>query len=168
MKHKQSPYTQSVTDFFDWTYKSASTTNQSGEHVSSTVVIPDQTSDVSTVPISSPSTFLIISEEVFHAEVLWVIKVITNHYLFSSCKDISRLLFKMFPDSQIAHSFSCGGTKCGYLACFGIYPYFHELLIEKIRAVKYYTLSFDESLNQINQKKQMDMIVDSGAAKAIK
>ena len=43
--------------------------------------------------------------------------------------------------------------------CFGIYPYFHELLIQKIRAVKYYTLSFDESLNEINQKKQMDMIV---------
>ena len=51
----------------------------------------------------------------------------------------------MFPDSQIAQSFSCGATKCPYLVCFGIYPYFHELLIEKIRAVKYYTLSFDES-----------------------
>ena len=48
---------------------------------------------------------------------------------------------------------------CAYLACFSIYPYFHELLIEKICAVKYYTLSFDESLNQINQKKQIDMIV---------
>ena len=65
----------------------------------------------------------------------------------------------MFSDSQIAQSFSCGATKCAYLACFGIYPYFHELLIGKIRAVTYYTLSFDESLNQINQKKQMDMIV---------
>ena len=43
--------------------------------------------------------------------------------------------------------------KVAYLACFGIYPYFHELLIEKICAVKYYTLSFDESLNQ------KDMIV---------
>ena len=57
----------------------------------------------------------------------------------------------MFPDSQIAQSFLCGATKCAYLVCFGIYPYFHELLTEKIRAVKYYTLLFDESLNQINQ-----------------
>ena len=46
-----------------------------------------------------------------------------------------------------------------YFACFGIYPYFHELLLGKILALKYFTLSFDESLNQINQKKQMDMIV---------
>ena len=45
---------------------------------------------------------------------------------------------------------------------------FYELLIEKIRAVKYYTLSFDESLNQINQKKQIDMIVRFRTAKAIK
>ena len=62
----------------------------------------------------------------------------------------------MFPDSQIAQSFSCGAAKCAYLTCFGLYPYFHELLIEKIRVVKNYTVSFDESLNQ---KKQMDMTV---------
>ena len=31
--------------------------------------------------------------------------------------------------------------------------------MEKICAVKYYTLSFDESLNHIKEKKQMDMIV---------
>ena len=68
-----------------------------------------------------------------------LLRVITSHYSFSSCKDISCLFSKMFPDSQIAQSFSCGATKCAYLACFGSYPYFHELLMEKIRVVKYYT-----------------------------
>ena len=121
--------------------------------------IPEQTSDVSAVPVSLPSTFLIISEEVLHAEVLWVIRVITSHYSFSSCQVISCLFSKMFSDSRITQSFSCGATKRAYLACFDIYLYFHELLVEEIRAVKYYTLSFDKSLNQINQKKQMDMIV---------
>ena len=127
-KHKQSLFPQSITDFFGGTNKSAPTTNKSGKQVSSFVAIPEQTSVVSTVPVSTPSTSLIISVEVLHAEVLWVIKVITSHYLFSSCKDISCLFSKMFPDSQIAQSFSCGATKCAYLACFGIYPYFHELL----------------------------------------
>ena len=152
MKHKQSLFTQSITDFFGRTNKSASTTNKSGKQVSFSVAVFEQTSDVSTVPVSSPSTSLIISEKVLHAEVLWIIKVITSHYSFSSCKDISCLFSIMYPDSQIAQSFSCGAT---YLACFGIYPYFHELLIEKIRPVKYYSLSFEESLNQINQKKQI-------------
>ena len=98
---------------------------------------------MSTVPASLPSTFFIISEEVLH----WVIKVIPGHYSFSSCRVISSLFSKMFPDSQIAQSFLCVATKCAYLACFGIYPYFHELLIEKICAVKYYTLLLHESLN---------------------
>ena len=156
VKYKQSPFTQSITDFFGGTNKSAPTTNKSGEQVSSSVAIPEQTSNVGTVPVLSPSTSLIISEDVLHAEVLWVIKVITSHYSFSSCKDISCLFSKMFPASQIAQSFLCGATKCACLAWFGIYPYFHELLIKKIHVVNYYSLSFDESLNQINHNKQMD------------
>ena len=131
------------------------------------MAIPEQTNDVSTVLLSSPSTSLIISVEVLHAEVFWVIRVITSHYSFNSCKDICCLFSKMFPESEIAQPFSCGATKCAYLACFGIY-YFHVLLIEKIRAIKHYTLSFGESLNQINQKKQMNMIVRFETEKAIK
>ena len=168
MKHKQSPFTRSITDFFGRTNKSAPTTNKSGQQVSFSVAITEQTGDVSTVLVSSPSLFLTTSEEVLHAEGLWVIKVITSHYSFSSCKAIIRLFYKMFPDSQIAQSFSCEATKCAYLVCFGIYPYFHELLTEKICSVKRYTLLFDESLNQINHKKKMDMIVRFRTAKAIK
>ena len=111
MKQKPSPFTQSITVFFGRTNKSAPTTNKSGKQVLSFVAIPEQTSDVSTVPISSPSISLIISEKVLHAEVLWVIRVIASHYSFSSCKDISCLFSKMFPDSQIAQSFSFGATK---------------------------------------------------------
>ena len=48
--------------------------------------------------MSSPITFLIILEEVLHAEVHWIIRVITNYYSFSSCQVISCLFFKMFPD----------------------------------------------------------------------
>ena len=168
MKHKQSPFTQSITDFFGEKNKSAPSTSKSGKQVLFSVAIPKQTSNVSTVLASSLSTSLITSEEVLHAEVLWVIKVTTSYYSFSSFEDISCLFSKMFPDSQIAQSFSCGATKCTYSASFGFFPYFHELLIEKIHGVKYYTLSFHESLNQINQKKRMDIIVEFGTAKAIK
>ena len=73
----------------------------------------------------------------------------------------------MFPDSQIAVIFMWNYKVC-LCSVFWHFCYFHVLHIEKIRAVKYYTLSFDESLNQINQKKQMDVIVRFGTAKAIK
>ena len=68
MKHKPSPFTQSITDFFGGM-------NKSGKQVLFSVAIPEQTSDVSTVLLSLPSASLIISQEVLHAEVLWVIRV---------------------------------------------------------------------------------------------
>ena len=69
---------------------------QSGEKISSSVAIPNHTSDVSTVPVSLPSTFLIISEEVLHAEFLWVIKVIISHYPFSFAKLLAVYFLKCF------------------------------------------------------------------------
>ena len=39
----------------------------------------------------------------------------------------------MFPDSSIAESFKCGATKCPYLSCFGLFPCFHEQLVDRIR-----------------------------------
>ena len=81
MKHKRSSFTQSITDFFGGTNKSAPTTNKSGKQVLFSMAIPEQTSDVSTVLVSSPSISLIISEKVLHTEVLWVIEVkpVTTH-----------------------------------------------------------------------------------------
>ena len=93
MKHKPSSFTQSISNFFGGKNKSSPTTNKSGEQVLFSVGISEQTSDVSTVPISLPSTSLIISQEVLHAEVLWVIRVIASHYPFSSCQAISCLFF---------------------------------------------------------------------------
>ena len=90
MKHKQSPFTQSITDFFGRTNKSAPTTNKSGEQVSSSVAITKQTSDVSTVPVSSPSRSLSISEEELHAEVLGVINPVCPKF------SILRISLKFF------------------------------------------------------------------------
>ena len=159
MKHKQSPSTQLITNFFSGASSSVPATgdiDEPGSSISSSIH-SEQTSDALVIP--PPSRVVLVPDDVLRAEVLWVFKILTSHYSFKSCKDINQLFSKMFPDSQIAQSFSCGATKCAYLTCFGLYPYFHELLIEKIRAVKNYTVSFDESLNPINQKKQMDMMV---------
>ena len=49
MKHKPSPFTQSITDLFGRIYKSVPTTDESGKQVLFSVAIPDQIIDVSTV-----------------------------------------------------------------------------------------------------------------------
>lgn len=154
LKEKQSPLTQPITKFMGENSKSSDTLREaSAEQAQTSSAI--STSNTAAVPNVS----LVVSEDVLHAEVLWVLKVIASHYSFNSSKDISQLFSKMFSDSQIAQSFSCGATKCAYLTCFGIYPYFHELLLEKVQKVRCYSISFDETLNQFGQKKQMDLIV---------
>ena len=65
----------------------------------------------------------------------------------------------MFQDSPSASKLSLGATKMSYLLNFGITPYFKNLLLDEIKASPYYVLSFDESLNTVLQKEQMDVII---------
>ena len=91
------------------------TSSEFDEQGSSTSSNLEQTSEVTAA--TPPSRTLVSSDDVLHAEVLWVLKVLTSSYSFNSCKDISNLFSKMFPDSQIAQSFSCGATKRACLLC---------------------------------------------------
>ena len=50
-------------------------------------------------------------DDVLRAEILWVLKLVKNHYSFNSSKDMSELLPIMFPDSEIAKHFQCGERK---------------------------------------------------------
>ena len=81
------------------------------------------------------------------------------HYSFNSCNDISATFRAMFPDSGTAKTFTCGATKCAYLSCFGLAPYFHEQLVDMVRSTACYSISFDECMNRISQNKQMDFLI---------
>ena len=56
----------------------------------------------------------------------------------------------MFPDSAIAQS---------YMINFGLGPYFENILLEAIKKSRWYSVSFDESYNDIINKTQMDIVV---------
>ena len=92
-------------------------------------------------------------------EVLWTLKVVICHYFFNSCNDISATFRAMFPDSGITKTFTCGATKCAYLTCFGLAPYFHEQLVDMVRSTACYSISLDECMNRISQNEQMDFII---------
>jgi len=63
----------------------------------------------------------------------------------------------MFPDSNIAQKFSCGETKCAYLARFGLAPHFQQLMIKSLKESGAFVVLFDESLNNVTQSKQLDV-----------
>ena len=62
----------------------------------------------------------------------------------------------MFPGSNIAQRFKCAETKAMYLVTFGLAEYFSQKMMENIKDEEF-VLLFDESLNEKNQQKQMDL-----------
>ena len=102
---------------------------------------------------------MFIGSSTLEAEIRWVLNIVYSKHSMNSSSNSGELFSKMFPDSDIAKSFQCGRTKAGYVATYGLAPYFRSELLSILSNVPYYTVSFDESLNQIFQKGQMDLLV---------
>ena len=90
------------------------------------------------------------------AEIYSVFHTVQNNLSLNSCNDNGQLYQKMFPDSETAKSYEMG-TKLGYVVNFVLRPYLHGLLTERIKKSPYYSISFDESLNDSFQNCQMDL-----------
>lgn len=89
------------------------------------------------------------------AEVLWVLHTVTRHNSFKANEDI--LVFAaMFPDSQLAKSFTCGENKTAYVAKYGIASFIKKELSCSI-SEKPYGVMFGESMNKTTKSKQMDL-----------
>ena len=93
---------------------------------------------------------------VSHAEICWVIKVVTSHFPCCSCINLNSLPTSMFPDSQIAKSVQMSKTKCSYYIMYNLAPYYKEEPIQKIKLSPNYSILFNESLNHCLQNEQLD------------
>ena len=85
------------------------------------------------------------------------LKISQVHFSFRSCEGINKLFPVMFPDSEISFNLKLGKTKCAYLMNYGIAPHFKSNLLKSINNSSFYSLSFDESLNNVLQSCQMDI-----------
>ena len=63
----------------------------------------------------------------------------------------------MFSDSDIAKKFQMSKTKVSYVIIFGLADYFYNSLIILVKKSQFYSLLFDESLNKVFNKEQMDL-----------
>ena len=45
------------------------------------------------------------------------------------------------------------------MVLYGLAPYFKDELIKKLESVEFSTISYDESLNKVTRKSQMDILV---------
>lgn len=109
-------------------------------------------------PSASLSTF-VLKDDVTKAEIIWCMHaVMQNHSLRGSESSVT-LFPLMFPDSEIALKLKLHKTKISYTILYGLAPYFHGELLEMCSQCEHFVAGFDESLNKICQKGQMDVMI---------
>lgn len=82
---------------------------------------------------------------------------VMDHHSKRSVDDHVPAFQKMFPDSEIAQKMSLGRTKVSYVIYHGLAFYFENELNRELDVCKYFVVSFDEAMNRIVQKGQMDI-----------
>lgn len=130
---------------------------------STEVVSAEVTHHLDPVSANKPAPISIESfctkDDVSKAEAIWSLKVVNSKFSLNSCSDIGDTFKLMFPDSSVASKFKMGATKCKYIVNYGLAPYFSDELKDKLRQCDDYVVCFDESLNKIVQRGQMDIFV---------
>ncbi|XP_062554102.1 uncharacterized protein LOC134219395 [Armigeres subalbatus] len=116
-------------------------------------------------PTSSTSTHsgnlkkYVLREKVMVAEILWTLETVFTHNSNRSASADVVIFPKMFPDSDIASQMRMGRTKIGYLITYGLAPCFQDDLFKILNSTSKIVIGFDESLNKIAQRQQMDISV---------
>ena len=64
----------------------------------------------------------------------------------------------MFPDSELAKTFTCGKDKTAYFVRFGLAPYIKKELTSKVNEDAF-VIMLDESMNRSTKNKQLDLHV---------
>lgn len=108
------------------------------------------------------------TNQLLSAEFMWALKTMDSHHSYSLCANTGELFRAMFTDSGIAAKFSCGETKCAYVATFGTAPYFKSLVIRKVSRQAGYLIMFDKSLNKALQLKQMALHIQIWDGRQVK
>ena len=102
-----------------------------------------------------PSLFRVQSST--KAEIVWALHCILHGYSDTSTEDFGNTLRAMCPTSPEAQDFKMGYTKLGYVANHGLYTYYKGLLKEDLLQSPFIAILFDESLNEVLQKSEMDV-----------
>ena len=83
-------------------------------------------------------------------EIRFALQSVLKGHSNNSSSNVSPLFKVMFLDSKIIESFALGADKLHYLITYGSAPYFYNLFKDNVNNSHYYTVLFDESLNNIS------------------
>lgn len=127
---------------------SLESSSRSGQHLSKST------------PSTSRGVFdnFIIKDKITRAEILWCLQTVNNHESLRAAASSCSLFKIMFPDCEIAQSMNLQKTKISYVITHGLGPFFGNILKKTIQKCDHF-VGFDESINKIAQRQQMDVNV---------
>ena len=171
MKKLDVASTAAVAHSADATSTSGDTPSTSGDAPSTSGDAPStsgdapSTSAVSTVDsrqvvqrTAKVDTFM-VRNSVTDSEIIWTLKIVMNHLSLRSCTNLNETFRLMFPDSSIVASFALSPAKAAYTIVHGLAPYFSEALVLALQECPFFVACFDEALNKVAQKGQMDIVI---------
>ena len=91
------------------------------------------------------------------AEIIWVLRMVKNHNSFRSCLGLGEDLKAMFQNNDVVTKFTLSKTKSAYFVTHAIAPWVKSKLQTEINDSCFFSVSFDESLNQALQNNQLDI-----------
>lgn len=98
-----------------------------------------------------------VTGEAMDAEILWCLHMVETHQSYRSCDKLPKLFSRMFKHDPVVEKYQMKKDKIRYLIQYGIFPVFKENLVTNINLSSWYSVSFDESYNNQQQKCQMDV-----------
>ena len=90
-----------------------------------------------------------LRQSVTEAEVRWAMYTAKHNLSFLSSDHASKLFKVMFPDSEIAKSFSSGHTKTAAVITDGLAPYFHAKTVSNLSTP--FSILIDESNDKVDK-----------------
>lgn len=102
---------------------------------------------------------MVEKDYVTRAEILWTLHAVMNHLSMRAAAESVQLFPLMFEDSKVAREMTLQRTKINYYITHGLGPFFKKNLLDKIRVCQHFVIGFDEALNKVAQKGQMDLFV---------
>ena len=98
-----------------------------------------------------------LRDSVTRAEIYFAFKLVASHSANNFAANLPALLKKCFYDSEIVDNFTLSPSKAAYVISFGLAHYYKRKLDDIMMKSEFLCAQFDESLNKISQKGQMDL-----------
>lgn len=132
------------------------TSGKSVESNSSTEIVSG-VSLISKDRVAPPIETFLLPQAVTEAEILWCLATVSNHVSKRGAASLAKGFPRLFWDSEIAKKCALSRSKISYCLTFGLSPYFADELRKSVSDASFFVVLFDESLNKIAQRGQMDV-----------